>query len=421
MPETLEALFQQHHTAVQASLATYGQRMERVEKDIDAATNKLAGMISAGGASALGDKAAKKQRRKQSMNALEAFARHRSVAPVQLDEFLAGHADLLPQAAMSVGSNPDGGYLVIPEISEAILTASADVSPMRQLATVVTISTDAYEFLADSSQAEADWVGERDVRNQTTGVQFSKTRIPVNEMYSQPAITQSLLDDSAVDLATYLTGRIGNAFALKEGAAFTAGTGVLQPRGYLNYPMTTDDDFSYTIGTDGTVTVSRNRRWGTVQYYPVGAGDPTDAQLADAIVNAAAQLRAPFRANASWMMSRQLYGRLRTIKDSTGRYLLSTDGRIVDGQPELLAGFPIGGGTQATMFDESLPTATGANALICALGDWKQAYCIVDRVGISILRDPFSAKPYVLFYTVKRVGGGLQHFDALKILKCSTS
>jgi HK97 family phage major capsid protein len=100
--------------------------------------------------------------------------------------------------------------------------------------------------------------------------------------------------------------------------------------------------------------------------------------------------------------------------------LLSTDGRISDGAPELLVGFPIGGSGQGNMFDENMPSTTGANALICALGDWR-GYGIVDRVGIRMLRDPFSSKPYVLFYTTKRVGGGVMNFDAIKLLKCSAS
>lgn len=382
-------------------------RLSAIEADVDRLTVRGAAKIALGG----GPKSEKKRLRAEAMKLVGDFARHRSASPLEFHEYLAGR-DQLPKA-MEVGSNPDGGYLVLPTIEQSILTASADVSPMRSLATVATISSDAYEFLADPSQAEADWVGERDVRSQTAGVKFAKTRIPVNEMYAQPPVTQSLLDDSFADIGTYLTGRIGNAFALKEAAAFTAGTGVMQPRGYLNYPMTADDDFN----ADG----SRDRAWGSLQYYAVGASSPTDTQLADGIVSLAAQLRAPYRANASWSMSRQMYAKVRTLKDSQNRYLLSTDGRLADAAPELLCGFPIGGGTQGTMFDENMPSSTGANALIAALGDWKQGYCIVDRIGIRILRDPFTAKPYVLFYTTKRVGGGVQNFDAIKILKCSAS
>ncbi|HZR61334.1 MAG TPA: phage major capsid protein [Xanthobacteraceae bacterium] len=384
----------------------YGDRLAAVESDIDRLSNKWAGSVAAFG----NGRPHGRGRSDEAMKALAGFARHKSASPIELRDYLAT-ADI--RASMEVGSQPDGGYLIIPQIEKSVLALSADVSPMRSLATVVTVGTDAYEFLADPSMAEVTWLGETDSRPQTAGSKFFKGRIPVMEMAAQPPVTQSLLDDSFVDIGAYLTNRIGQAFALKEAAAFSAGTGVMQPRGFLSYPMTTDDDFN----SDG----SRNRAWGTLQYYAVGASDPSDAQLADGIVNLAAQLRSPYRGNARWLLSRQMYARLRTTKDSTGKYLLSTDGRIADGQPELLVGFPIGGGTVGTMFDEGMPSTTGANALIAALGDWKQGYCIVDRVGIRILRDPFTAKPFVLFYTTKRVGGGVQNFDAIKLLKCSAS
>lgn len=348
------------------------------------------------------------------MKTFVAFARHNGARAIEMQDYVAQS----PQASsMSVGSNPDGGYLVLPTIERAILTAAADLSPLRSLASVVTVSTDRYEFIVDASTSGANWVGEVDTRAQTQGPVFNKGMIPVNEMEALPAVTQSLLDDAFTDIGAYLIGRIGNAFALKEGTAFCRGSGVMQPRGYLSYPSTTDSDF--VLGDDGTW--KRNRAWGTLQYFAVGAAEPTDAQLADAIVGLAAQLRSPYRPNARWMMSREMYSRIRTIKDQYGRYLLSaTNGGIADGGSELLAGFPIGGGTQGTMFDENMPTTTGANAICAALGDWS-GYTIVDRIGLRVLRDPFTARPYVLFYSNKRVGGAVTNFDSLKLLKCSES
>ncbi|HEY1239640.1 MAG TPA: phage major capsid protein, partial [Bryobacteraceae bacterium] len=326
-------------------------RIAALENDVDGLTNKWAGTVAAPG-----DGRSRGGRTDEAMKALAGFARHKSASPIELRDYL---ATANVRASMEIGSQPDGGFLVLPEIERSVLTVGADLSPMRSLASVLTIGSSEFEFLVDPSNAEVVWVGERDERDETAGPTFFKGRISVNEMAAQPKVTQSLIDDSFLDIASYLTGRIGQAFALKEAAAFSAGSGVNQPRGFLSYDMTSDSDFN----ADG----SRNRPWGKLQYFAVGASDPNDAQLADAVVNLAAQLRTPYRANARWMMSRQMYARIRTCKDSTGRYLLSTDGRISDGAPELLVGFPIGGSGQGNMFDENMPSTTGANALICAL------------------------------------------------------
>lgn len=256
------------------------------------------------------------------------------------------------------------------------------------------------ELLVDPSLSGASWVGEIETRPETTGPQLKKVSIPVMELSAMPKASAGLLDDAAVDVGQWLTDSVATAFAIAEGAAFLSGDGVKSPRGILSYTFNSNVDFV--------------RNWGVLQYCPAGSTTPTDRQIVDALINVQTTLRAPYRANAQWLVARDSVRKLRQLRDLQDRPIWTTDpGQIANGTADRLLGWPI-------RYSEDMP-AIGANALAVLCGDFRQGYCIVDRLGIRVLRDPYTAKPYVLFYTTKRVGGSVVDFNAIKAIKWSTS
>jgi HK97 family phage major capsid protein len=223
-------------------------------------------------------------------------------------------------------------------------------------------------------------------------------RIPAREIYANPAITQNLLDDSSIDLGAWIVDKVANRFARMEGAAFVDGDGVAKPRGYLSYPTASTGDSA--------------RPWGTLQYVPTGAAAAfASSNPGDALIDLVYSLKANFRPNAVWQMNRKTASIVRKFKDGQGNYLWSES--IVAGQPSLLLGHPVD-------FNEEMPDL-GANEFPVAFGDFGSGYTVVDRIGLRVLRDPYTAKPYVHFYTYKRVGGDVNNFEAIKLLKCATS
>jgi HK97 family phage major capsid protein len=296
--------------------------------------------------------------------------------------------------ALSVGTDSDGGYVVHPDMSGAIVTKVFETSPMRAYASIQVISTDSLEGLFDLEEAVSGWVGETDGRPDTGTPQLGKWRIPVHELYAKPKATQKILDDAEINMEAWLAGKVSEKFARDEAAAFVSGNGVNKPRGFLTY-------------VDGTTLP------GTIERINTGANGAFTAAPngGDALIDALYGLKAQYRANATWFMNRATTKLARKLKDSDGAYLWSPG--IAAGQPASLLGYPI------AAFEDMPNPATGS--LSIAVGDMRAAYQIVDRVGIRTLRDPYSAKPYVEFYTTKRVGGDVINFEAIKLLEFSTS
>ena len=292
--------------------------------------------------------------------------------------------------ALSVGSDPDGGYVVYPDMSGRIVTRIFETSPMRAYASIQTISTDALEGLFDLNEASSGWVGETDSRPVTSTPQLGKWRIPVYEMYAKPQATQKLLDDAANNMEAWLASKVSEKFARQESTAFVTGDGVNKPRGFLTY-------------SSGTTLP------GTIEQLPTGASGAfaADPNGADVMINALYGLKAQYRANATWFMNRVTLRQVRRLKDGDSAYLWAPG--IAAGQPSTLLGYPV-----ASFEDMPDPAS---NSLSVAVGDMREAYQIVDRIGIRTLRDPYSAKPYVEFYTTKRVGGDVVNFEAIKLIK----
>lgn len=308
----------------------------------------------------------------------------------------AGLGELAVKASLRTDSDPDGGYTVPKEMESTIDRILGTVSAMRSVSRVISISTGVYRKLVNQGGAGYGWVGERESRTETNTPTLSALEYPAMELYANPAATQNLLDDSAVDIASWLGDEVSISFAEAEGAAFISGDGVKKPRGLLSY--TTVADASYA--------------WGKLGYIATGASaDFNTEDSADALIDVTVALKQGYRQNARWLMNRKVQGKVRKFKDDQDNYLWQPG--IQAGQPATLLGYPI--------IDDDNMSDVGSNAYPVAFGDFQRGYLIVDRQGIRVLRDPYTAKPYVLFYTTKRVGGGVQNFEAIKLLKCASS
>jgi HK97 family phage major capsid protein len=244
--------------------------------------------------------------------------------------------------------------------------------------------------------AASGWVGETAARPETASATLAELNFPTMELYAMPAATQALLDDSVVNLDQWIAQEVQTVFAEQESLAFVTGNGTNKPRGFTDYPKVADASWS----------------WSNLGYIATGvAGAFAASNPSDKLIDLIYAVKAGHRGNANWVMNRKTQGVIRKFKDGQGNYIWQP-AATADGKASLM-NFPI------TESEHMPDIATDAYAL--ALGDFKQGYLIVDRVGVRILRDPYSSKPYVLFYTTKRVGGGVQNFEAIKLMKFGVS
>jgi HK97 family phage major capsid protein len=302
----------------------------------------------------------------------------------------------LEAKALSVGSDGDGGYLVPDETDSEIGRRLSVVSPIRALATVRQVSGSVLKKPFNTAGLAAGWVAETAARPQTGTPQLAELTFPTMELYAMPAATQALLDDAAVDIDAWISSEVDIVFAEQEGTAFVTGDGVSKPKGFLSYP--TVDEAAWS--------------WGNIGYIPTGAAGAFSASgPSDVLVDAVYSLKAGHRQNGTFVMNRGTQASIRKFKDADGHYLWQPPASA--GQPASLMGFPV---AEA----EDMPDIA-AGSFAIAFGDFRTGYLVVDRTGVRILRDPYSAKPYVLFYTTKRVGGGVQDFEAIKLIKFAAS
>ncbi len=302
----------------------------------------------------------------------------------------------LEAKAMSAGSASDGGYLVPEQTETEIGRLLSTASPIRAICDVRQVSASVYKKPFATSGAATGWVGETDARPQTASPVLAELQFPAMELYAMPAATQTLLDDAVVNVDQWLAGEVQTAFAEQETAAFVNGDGVTQPHGFLNYTAVDDTAWS----------------WGNLGYVATGVDGALPAtDASDVLIDLVYSLRAGHRQGAHWILNRKTQGEIRKLKDADGHYLWQP-AATADGRASLL-NFPV------SEVEDMPDISSGAFAL--AFGDFKAGYLIVDRLGVRILRDPYSAKPYVLFYTTKRVGGGVQNFEAIKLLKFAVS
>ena len=298
--------------------------------------------------------------------------------------------------SMSAGTGSDGGYLVPSETETEIGRRLSAASPIRAIAGIRQVSSAVYKKPFATSGFSAGWVGETASRPETNTPTLAELQFPAMELYAMPAATQALLDDSAVNLDEWIADEVQQAFAEQESTAFVTGNGTNRPRGFLSYTNVADASWS----------------WGNIGYVATGtAGAFPASNASDKLIDLIYVLKSGYRQNAHWVMNRKTQGVIRKLKDANGDYLWQP-AAAADGSSTLM-NFPVAE-------SEDMPDI-GADSYALAFGDFGRGYLVVDRVGVRVLRDPFSAKPYVLFYTTKRVGGGVQNFEAIKLMKFGVS
>jgi HK97 family phage major capsid protein len=298
--------------------------------------------------------------------------------------------------AMSVGSGQDGGYLVPPETEAEIGRILSKASPFRQICDVRQVSANVFNKPFNTNGNQAGWIGETTNVPQTTTATLAQLQFQTMELYAMPAASQTLLDDSIVNIDDWMAKEVQIVFGEQETNAFTNGDGITSPKGLMTYPKIAADSWS----------------WGNTGYIATGvAGDWPATNPSDKLLDLVYSARAGYRANGRFMMSRHTQNAIRKFKDSIGNYLWQP-AQAANTDATLLS-FPV---TE----NEYMPDIS-SGAYSIAFGDFNRGYLIVDRIGVRLLRDPYTAKPYVLFYVTKRVGGGMQDFDALKMLKFDVS
>lgn len=295
--------------------------------------------------------------------------------------------------SLSTAVNSDGGYLVDPQTAEQIQSVLRSTASLRAVASVVNVEATTYDVLIDHTEVGSGWATEAGAVSETDTPLIDRISIPLHELSALPKASQRLLDDSAFDVEGWLAGRIADKFARAEAAAFVSGDGIDKPTGFLTHSKV--DDASWA--------------WGDLGYVATGF----DAAIGngDAIIDLVYALGAEYRANAAFVMNSKTAGLLRKLKDNDGRFLWS-DG-LSAGEPARLLGYPV-------VIAEDMPDVS-AGSYAVAFGDFAAGYTIAERPDLRILRDPFSAKPHVLFYANKRVGGDVSDFAAIKLLKFAVS
>lgn len=301
---------------------------------------------------------------------------------------------LLPESkALSTTVNSDGGYLVDPQTCETVKSVLQSTASIRAVATVVSVEATSYDVLIDHGDTGAGWATETDPTVESGTPVIDRITIPLHELSALPKASQRLLDDSAFDIEGWLAGRIADKFSRAEAAAFLNGDGIDKPTGILTHPVVENGAWS----------------WGSLGY--IASGEDGGIGDGDAIIDLVYALGAQYRANASFVMNSKTAGLVRKLKDADGRFLWS-DG-LAAGEPARLLGYPV-------LIAEDMPDA-GTDSLSLAFGDFASGYTIAERPDLRVLRDPFSAKPHVLFYATKRIGGDVSDFAAIKFLKFGLS
>jgi HK97 family phage major capsid protein len=298
--------------------------------------------------------------------------------------------ELQTKAAVNTTSDPEGGFAVPEELDREIEKYERDNTPMRQACKVMTVSNENYEKLVQQGAATSGWVDELEARPETDAPTLAALKPYFGELYASPAASQKALDDMMIDVEGWLAEEVGLKFAEDENDAFTLGSGIKKPKGILAYTLSTS--------VDGV------RAFGSLQKVQTGSSGNF---VADKVLDLIYALKRGYRQNASFMCSALSVAAFRKLKDGQNNYLWQPT--YVAGQPQALAGYPI--------LENDDMADPGAGSLSLMFGDFKRAYQIVDVRGVRVLRDPFTAKPKVLFYSTKRVGGMVVNDRAVKVME----
>lgn len=304
-----------------------------------------------------------------------------------------GLADL-QKKALNIGTDAAGGYAVPEQLDRSILDLMRDDNPMRRIANVITMGGAEYKKLVNLHGTASGWVGETDSRPATDSPTLASITPFMGELYAMPQATQNMLDDVFFNAEQWLKTELSEAFAEKEGAAFLTGTGTKMPKGFLAYTSAETADASRTFG----------------QLEHMTTADAT-AITGDELLGLTYKLKKGMRSGAKWLFNKATLATVRKLKDGDGQYLWTPG--LAAGQSNTLLGYSV----------EECEDMAGiaAGEVPVAFGDFKRGYTIVDRIGIRMLRDPYTTKPYVSFYTTKRVGGMVVDSNAIKLLKMKSA
>lgn len=304
----------------------------------------------------------------------------------------------LEQKALNTITNPEGGYLTSSDMSGALITKLRDMSPMRRYANVKTIGKARLEGIINNGRNAATWGYQGQSVSVTATKEFGKYQIDVKDLIAYPSSTTQMIEDADLDIESLIINDTAQAFAEAESSAFLLGDGVLQPRGLM------------TVAT--AYTGDNARAWGTVQKFKTGVNGAFAANPAggDVFIDAAMSLRGIYRAGAVWAMNRFTLAAAMKLKDSTGNYLWQPNWNITDAPFGSICGIPV-----APDFDHMADISTGS--LSIAIGNINQAYQIVDRRGVVIVRDNITSPTYVKWYVSKRTGGDVINSEAVRFIE----
>ncbi|MDR1032148.1 MAG: phage major capsid protein [Holosporales bacterium] len=304
--------------------------------------------------------------------------------------------EVCTKAALSSATDNIGGFIMPAEIVHRMNKALLTTSSMRSIARVTTISTSALEVLIEKQLPNTGWANETDARDQTDAAELEKISIDVHAIYARPKASQQLLDDSKIDIEEWLMTTIAEKIAVIENQAFVNGDGNNKPKGFLTYD-----------GVD-----KESWEWGKIEVVKSGANGTFGDDPAGLIIDVLGSLKSQYLQGAVWVMPRSTLSEVRKIRDrDSGRYLWTPN--LEQASPSTLLGYPV------VIMDDMPALAGGTASKSMAFGNFKSGYQIVDRQELQIIRDPFSAKPFVEFYVTKRVGGAVVDFDAIKVVNFS--
>lgn len=376
-----DALVTERINAVNTEIGNLSSALEAIQAQVQSAISPVDGVI--------GDLPPNPEY----VSAFRGYMRNGSEAP--LDAAVATYREANPQAAMSIGSAPDGGYLAPVEWDRSITDQIRQDSPIRANSEVITITGQGFTRLFSTGAPGSGWVGETAARPQTSNPQLTPLAFGLGEIYAQPAITQTALDDAAINLETWLGDQVRAEFARQENIAFLSGDGTNKPFGILTYLEDEDNEARHPLGAIAVST----------------AADDVNV-TADDFIRLQYEVRTEaITPNTRWFMNRGTIGRIRLLKDANDNFVW---------QPALTASAP------QTLLGEAITEVPGlplpaAGAPIALYGDMRRTYLVIDRVGIRIIRDPLTNKPYVMFYTTKRVGGGVQNPEYMRALRMAAA
>jgi HK97 family phage major capsid protein len=317
---------------------------------------------------------------------------HEPVSSSEFKAYLRQGIPLLESKSLST-EDASGGFLVPKTLYDHILKDIHELSPLRPLARVMSISTSSAEILLNKKDPEVGWAAETAARNETAAPELVKITIPVHELYAKPKATQKLLDDAAVNVEEWLVKKVAEKMAQLETRAFLHGDGNGKPKGILAYETVTGDAWE----------------WGKVEKLVTGEkGAFAKDAAADTLINTIYSMKSMYLKGSSWIMPRSALAAVRKLRDkTTGQYLWNP---ALGDRAATLLEYPV------ILCDEMPPLIAGTASQSIIFANLKEAYQIIDRSHLHVLRDPYSAKPFVEFYVTKRTGGDVINFEAIKVI-----